>query len=71
MINGVGNEDALVTAVVVSQMLGGTPLGTLAVWRCNRRYNLPFVKIGKNIRYKRSDVLKFIEERTIRPEAAR
>ncbi len=34
---------------------------TLAEWKCTKRYSLPCVKIGKNVRYKLSDLLKFIE----------
>jgi excisionase family DNA binding protein len=35
--------------------------GTLAVWRCTNRYPLKFVKIGRHIRYRESDVKQFIE----------
>ena len=37
---------------------------TLAVWRCTGRYSLPYVKIGSRVFYKRSDLLRFIEDRT-------
>ena len=29
--------------------------GTLSVWRSTGRYNLPFVKIGRKVRYRKSD----------------
>jgi excisionase family DNA binding protein len=29
---------------------------TLATWRCTGRYGLPFIKIGRAIRYRRADV---------------
>ncbi len=35
--------------------------GTLAVWRCTKRYPLPWVKIGRRIFYRRRDVEKFVE----------
>lgn len=38
---------------VVAAALGISPQ-TLANWRCTRRNPLPFVKIGRNIRYRRS-----------------
>lgn len=38
--------------------------GTLAVWRSTGRYNLRFVKIGRNVRYRRSDLLAWLEKRT-------
>jgi len=38
--------------------------GTLSVWRCTGRYNLPFLKIGRNVRYRRADIDEFKRERT-------
>jgi len=35
--------------------------GTLAVWRCTKRYPLPWLKIGRRIFYRRRDVEKFVE----------
>ena len=37
---------------------------TLSTWRCKRRYNLPFVRLGsaRAIRYRLADVLAFIEK---------
>lgn len=34
---------------------------TLTTWRSKKRYELPYVKIGKLIRYRRSDVLAFLD----------
>ena len=39
---------------------------TLAIWKSTKRYTLPCIKIGKNVRYKLSDVLAFIERNTQR-----
>ena len=44
-------------------MLDVTP-GTLSVWRSTGRYNLPFVKIGRKVRYRRADLLAWLERRT-------
>jgi excisionase family DNA binding protein len=38
--------------------------GTLSVWRSTGRYRLPFVKIGRKVFYKRSDIDAWIEKRT-------
>lgn len=38
---------------------------TLAVWACTKRYNLPFVKIGRLVKYRRTDLEAFIAHRTI------
>ncbi|MCP5227682.1 helix-turn-helix domain-containing protein [Accumulibacter sp.] len=46
-----------------AQVLDTSP-GTLSVWRSTGRYNLPFIKIGRNVRYRRSDLLAWLEKRT-------
>jgi hypothetical protein len=38
----------------------GFSTSTLAKWRMNK-LNLPFSKMGKYIRYKRDDIIEFIE----------
>lgn len=38
--------------------------GTLAIWRSTGRYAIPFVKIGRLVRYKRTDLEAWIEKRT-------
>ena len=43
-------------------MLGVQP-GTLATWRSTGRYDLPWIKIGRNVRYRLSDVLEWIDSR--------
>lgn len=47
-----------------AKYLGGTkPLnpGTLAVWDCTKRHDLKPVKVGRSVRYRRSDLDKFLE----------
>ena len=39
---------------------------TLAVWDCTKRYNLNPVKVGGAVRYRRSDLDKFLESRLIK-----
>lgn len=39
-------------------------IGTLQVWRSTGRYGIPFVKIGRSVRYKRADLEAWIESRT-------
>jgi hypothetical protein len=38
--------------------------GTLSVWRSTGRYGIPFVKIGRNVRYSRTALLNWLESRT-------
>ena len=51
----------------------GISEGTLMVWRCVRRYPLNFIKVGGKVRYRRQDVERFLQERTVKcgPEAFR
>lgn len=38
---------------------------TLAVWSCTKRYNLPYVKVGRLVQYQLSDLDQFISSRTV------
>lgn len=38
--------------------------GTLSVWRSTGRYNLPFVKIGRMVRYRLTDLDAWIAGRS-------
>ena len=39
----------------------GIAAQTLAVWRSTGRYALPFVKVGRNVRYRKSDLDRFLQ----------
>lgn len=39
-------------------------VGTLGVWRSTGRYNIPFIKVGRSVRYKRSELEAWLESRT-------
>lgn len=55
--------DPLLDRKSAARYLGVTP-GTLAVWACKKRYkDLKVVKIGRTVRYRLSDLEKFIEVR--------
>jgi len=49
----------LLTPETVADLLGLT-LHTLAVWRCVKRVPLPYVKVGRCVRYRAADVEAFI-----------
>lgn len=53
----------LLTPREVAEALG-VSVRTLAVWRCERRYDLRYVKVGACVRYRRSDLERFLEQRT-------
>ena len=37
--------------------------GTLSVWRSTGRYSLPFLKIGRKVRYRRADLDAWLVKR--------
>ena len=53
----------LVDSNEAARVLDVTP-GTLSVWRATRRYALRYVKVGRKVRYRRQDLLNFLESRT-------
>lgn len=46
-----------------AELLDVSP-GTLAVWRSTGRYSLPFLKVGRKVRYRRESLLAWLESRT-------
>lgn len=57
-------EDLLLTESEVSRITKLSP-STLRAHR-QKGIGFPYVKIGKAVRYRRSDVLAYIEEHTVR-----
>ena len=49
----------LLTTEEAASFLGMAP-DTLVVWRCTRRVNLPYVKLGRAIRYRLEDLTAFV-----------
>jgi excisionase family DNA binding protein len=41
----------------------GVSKQTLAVWRCEQRYPLPYVKVGSRVRYRPADLQQFMVAR--------
>lgn len=37
---------------------------TLSVWRCTGRYAIPFLKVGRKVRYRKSALDAFLDRRT-------
>ena len=42
----------------------GVAAQTLAIWKCTKRQDLPYVKVGRLIKYKRSELDAFIRRNT-------
>lgn len=60
------NTDLLSTQQA-SEYLGVT-ISTLEVWRCTKRYNIPFIKVGRLVKYRKTALDSFLESRTIGAE---
>jgi hypothetical protein len=54
----------LLTDVEAASFLGIEPK-TLAVWRSTKRYPLSYVKVGRLVRYYRSDLIAFLDSRRV------
>ena len=53
--------EKLLTTEQAAEMLGIAPQ-TLAVWRCKKRYDLPFVRIGsRRVRYRPEDIAAWLD----------
>jgi excisionase family DNA binding protein len=55
---------AAVSSELLSRADAATYLGvakqTLAIWACTKRYDLPYVKVGRLVRYRKVDLDQFI-----------
>ena len=56
------SDERLLTRIEVAEILGIKP-DTLAIWSCTKRYDLPYIKVGRYVRYRYSDVEKFLNSR--------
>ena len=54
------NSTQLLTRKQAAQFLGVRE-NTLAIWATNKRYDLPFYKVGRLTKYKALDLEKFIQ----------
>lgn len=55
-----GAQQDLLNAAEAAAYLRVKP-NTLAIWRSARRYDLPFVKLGRVVRYRKEDLRRFID----------
>ena len=57
-------RNPLLSEEEAARQLGVKP-ATLQIWRSTRRYSLAYVKVGRNVRYRQTDVDAFIEARRV------
>jgi excisionase family DNA binding protein len=53
----------LVDEITAAEILDLAP-GTLSVWRSTGRYAIPFIKVGRKVRYSRTALNAWLESRT-------
>lgn len=56
------SEDPLLNPIAAAEYLG-VSRDTLSVWRSCGRYSIPFIKVGRLVKYRRSDLEKWLESR--------
>jgi hypothetical protein len=69
MTYGTKHSSQLVKRSEAAKFLGVAPQ-TLAVWACTKRYALPYVKVGRLVKYRLVDLENFIASRTVGMEVA-
>lgn len=57
------STDPLFTPKETAEYLGVTE-PTLAVWRCTGRYAIPYIKVGRLVKYRKSALDTFLDSRT-------
>lgn len=58
------DPDDLLTREETAQVLRMKPQ-TLAIWASTGRVDLPYIKCGRSVRYKRRDIERFLARRTV------
>lgn len=64
MGNPYQSQDPLLTEIEAAAKLGIKP-ETLQNWRSTKRYPLAYLKIGRSVRYRNSDLDRFLASRTV------
>ncbi len=54
------NKDLMLDRREAAAFLSIT-IGTLATWKYAKRYSLPYIKVGRHVRYRASDLINFLE----------
>lgn len=63
MATAILSPPELLTREQAAEYLGVKPQ-TLAVWATTHRYDLPMIRVGSRVRYRRADLDKWLESRS-------
>jgi len=55
---------AQVSPILAGEFLNLKPR-TLAIWRCTKRYDLPFYKAGRMVNYRLADLIRYKASRVV------
>ena len=58
------SPDDLLTRAQAAELLN-VQVQTLACWASSQRYQLPYIRVGRAVRYRRSDLNRFLASRTV------
>lgn len=58
------HHDVLMTRAEAADYLG-VKVQTLAAWATRQTYQLPYIRVGRLVRYRRSDLDKWLQDRTV------
>lgn len=58
-----GQSDPLLNPKEAAEYIG-VSVDTLSVWRCVGRYDIPFIKVGRLVKYRKSGLDAFLDRRT-------
>ncbi|BBL59333.1 hypothetical protein MKFW12EY_29460 [Methylomonas koyamae] len=67
MAEATTSNDEIFNNTAAAEYIGVTPR-TLEVWRCTKRYQIPFIKVGRLVKYRKSALDAFLESRTVDAE---
>lgn len=59
-----GRSSKLLTTDQAAELVGAKPQ-TLSIWRCSGRQHIPYVRIGRLVRYREQDVLDWIDKNVV------
>ena len=57
-------QSDLLNTIAAAKVLDCKP-STLEIWRCNKRHAIRYYKVGRLVRYKRSDLEAWLASRTV------
>jgi hypothetical protein len=60
----ISDNTKLLDTTQTAEYLGITQ-DTLAVWRCHKLYKLPYIKVGRLVKYRLSDLNNFLNSRVV------